>query len=1237
MKIKVKIENLNEAGFSPGEGPGMDRRRSEADITYDRNQPKLAKDISDYRKKAKFDELTTIEGQFKNRPKSDEQIELEIENQGKEGFAAVIISSPETYRKNEKQYRNQYLKASEKIAKEKLRAVSGLTDEAAGGEINLYVDASSNKEIFKSLLSASKKSPKDYLEAIENISTKIGGKKRAQFWAGVGISAIPAAIEAAYTSGAASLIRILGYGAIAEAGYETADKNGMITAISRWNDEDFKSYLIAIYPLFLSGEVENTKQLRATVNDLTPANVLKSYIYNPPSVFSGKSSHEEESDSTILRDLMAGPGTGNWAEEHPWIGGLKSGEERIATIIKRRVATPEPDGIIGLYNEFNKMMGSSASYKKSGGINTSGSAGTIQKLSNLTHKKIDIQSYFDDIIDWLWLDGLNEEAIIVIKALMDKGLHRASGKKASIGSYRKEFEEAERLANDLKESLEEKKRMKIKINLKELEAGNSYKHDTSTPLSEAVSGVAKITNIFSDLGKVSKNIEDIFGSSSTLMSGLDGATKIIKITNGKVVSGGLETLIKALSKNPAGSKLLGDVSDAMKKSQSNGKVQVVRGPTKSGNDVYFIVGLNKAGDATVLGTVRGADGLPKARKLINAELGIPAMFESFQEVQRVIGNGPFDEKQYEAAMTALEAARREGKIDRRVLDAAEEAFEFKNKKSSDVDDAFSSDDALPGIKNIENEDELEKVVELANRAEEYGMISPERGVEIHTAIAGADDAIVARKAGDQLDDDLGYDVPDNRVDDVIDTPEIEFEIDEVPNAAFTLSKNTAKIYDNKETALAIVNDRLSELGLPAGKFPATGTPMYTKNGDHIGYTELVGKNQLTKYFIIGEKGKPTPVSSTAYAKRVLEYEKALGDYTTYLKDFNHRFEISPGESLKGLKRYQTFLKEWYTQLKYEFILTPTQAKAINKNHKIFTKGLNAIAKFFLGSPILMYTPFAKALASLLDRGSKSSKAAFRTGEVIRYLTYLSGAITTATIINQTLLNFGTINKTRAQIYDKAGWFAAVQYTWRALTGSVPNHVKEMSKEEGEEENSKLGEMLSSDIPGLRILADLNAAWRNIVSLPYSWIIPKDFDVSELQTTAQYEDNQDLAGEADKIAQNVANQGNTGTPEAIKKWEEKLENMWTYTISPDHRQSGKALEKSKGNIPNDDDEMNRARLTSNYNAHVEQIARELKGIPSGLEDNKHYKMLVALEKISLKESFHNKSAKLVKVNINNILN
>lgn len=485
---------------------------------------------------------------------------------------------------------------------------------------------------------------------------------------------------------------------------------------------------------------------------------------------------------------------------------------------------------------------------------------------------------------------------------------------------------------------------------------------------------------------------------------------------------------------------------------------------------------------------------------------------------------------------------------------------------------------------------------------------------VELARQGSPDARRAREVPDEVSPSAA-DAPDRVGNAAV------YEIGKNLDGDFAFNSGKVRVYSGEEAARVEAN-----IISPDNKPSKVATPLIDSSGYNFGFktgSKLKDGSDEVKLLSIDTKGNIVSTEKSSYEKIITDYESMVGKFNGHIKDFKKRAAVSDG----GIG----FLSEWLRNVEHEVVI-PFRGpwKKMTKFEKTLASG-KSLGKFLFASPVVTVVPLLKTLSTSLRANTNLAKAAFKTGEVIKYVAYVALSISILAEINRIRLKISDkwdeVEK-KESIIDKAivilGIFGEElpPNTTDASAAAVVNGAAALVKNE---------DLIASKETKL---ADFAESVLDITAYPGRKVFAVIF-----KSAGEIKTSDTVAGEKARAEQKrlAPKKDNSSTPEDIKKWKARLKDMWTYKISPDHRQSGKALEKSKGNIPNDEDEMNRARLTSNYNAHIEQIARELKGIPSGLENNEHYKKLVALEKISLEESFHNKSAKLIKVNISNILN
>jgi hypothetical protein len=304
-----------------------------------------------------------------------------------------------------------------KISREKLRAV---TDGAPGsaeslGEMQIYLALASNKRILSTLMSAArKKGPDEYQRVVDNLAQEIESSK---WWkAVIGIGSV-AALETIDILGTGGLLGSIMIGAAAGTGDVALDKLGVISAVGQWNRENFKQFAIAIYPILkIAPRNFRSKNLRAVVDDLVDGNLRGEYSYDPPSWFptTGYTAGGYEKVTDAQEVYKAIQGFGTW-------------EKDIKQVLSRR--SKSPGDLVNLYDEFNEYIGKTgkaSGFEKNKGLVTDVilGRGKVPGFKNrvkfqrwMKANSIDLKDYHDDLIDWLWLDGMYKEAIDIMKAL----------------------------------------------------------------------------------------------------------------------------------------------------------------------------------------------------------------------------------------------------------------------------------------------------------------------------------------------------------------------------------------------------------------------------------------------------------------------------------------------------------------------------------------------------------------------------------------------------------------------------------------------------------------------------------------------------------------------------------------------------------------------------------------------------------------------------------------------------
>jgi hypothetical protein len=318
--------------------------------------------------------------------------------------------------------KDEIIKKAKELARPELNnSVEGNPGSAGKlGEMKLYLDIVSDKRILRRLLSAAAAGPDAYKREIYKLENQIEKDKLVQAIASVGSVAGLELIDLA----SAGILKSLVLGGISGTAEYQMDKMGILAAISQWNKENFNQFLIGVYPLLVAnleadsrlkggrgpmvpGKGFSQRDLRQDVNELVQGNVLGDFVYDPPSYFpflgSSPGGFEKVDDSVEVFRAISGLGTD---------------EKTIRQVLKRRRRD-----LVEFYNEFNVYLakkGESGKFEKDAGVRRS----RPLKWSPTLLKKINVDNYFGDLIDWLWFDGMYPESLKIIKALVKKGKAR---------------------------------------------------------------------------------------------------------------------------------------------------------------------------------------------------------------------------------------------------------------------------------------------------------------------------------------------------------------------------------------------------------------------------------------------------------------------------------------------------------------------------------------------------------------------------------------------------------------------------------------------------------------------------------------------------------------------------------------------------------------------------------------------------------------------------------------------
>mgnify|MGYP005998996877 CR=1 FL=1 len=133
-------------------------------------------------------------------------------------------------------------------------------------------------------------------------------------------------------------------------------------------------------------------------------------MYDPPTYFpflgSSPGGFEKVDDSVEVFRALSG------------LDPFNTGEKIARKVLKRRRRD-----FVDFYDEFNVYLakkGESGQFEKGKGIRRH----QPLKWSPTLLKKINVDDYFGDLIDWLWFDGMYPESLKILKALVKKGRAR---------------------------------------------------------------------------------------------------------------------------------------------------------------------------------------------------------------------------------------------------------------------------------------------------------------------------------------------------------------------------------------------------------------------------------------------------------------------------------------------------------------------------------------------------------------------------------------------------------------------------------------------------------------------------------------------------------------------------------------------------------------------------------------------------------------------------------------------
>ncbi len=335
-------------------------------------------------------------------------------------------------------------KRARKITREKLRAVTGSAAGSAEslGEMQVYLALISDKRILATLMRAARKGPDEYQRVVNNFAEQIEGNKWWQALIGVGSVA---ALELVDIFGTGGLLGSVMIGLAAGTGDVALDKLGVISAVGQWNSENFKQFAIAVYPVLSvvpEGSNFKPRDIRAIVDDLVDGNLRGDYSYDPPAWFPTAGytggGYEKVTDAVEVYKAIAGFGTY---------------EKDIEQVLSRR--SKSPGDLVNFYNEYNEYLGKTgkaSGFEKNKGLVTdvirgrgkvSGFKNRVEFQKWMKANSIDLVDYHDDLIDWLWNDGMYKEAIDIMKALARSNLTRNSPPYKAQSSVKSAEEEEE--------------------------------------------------------------------------------------------------------------------------------------------------------------------------------------------------------------------------------------------------------------------------------------------------------------------------------------------------------------------------------------------------------------------------------------------------------------------------------------------------------------------------------------------------------------------------------------------------------------------------------------------------------------------------------------------------------------------------------------------------------------------------------------------------------------------------